>query len=512
MLTLTTVQMKRAEQLADEGGLSYRQMMENAGRMAFEYLNSRYVLAGKRCLILAGNGNNAGDGFVLAQRLREKGLSVTVLLCCGLPQTPLAKLEFRLAQESGAEILEHTQPDALSRIASAQVLVDAVFGTGFRGELPAGLEKAVDAFNESPGLKAALDIPSGVNADTGASGRFSIRVDLTLAFGAYKPAHTHLDSRVACGQVEVLDIGIPEEVVRAALSNQVSITSEQVRQYLPPRPKEVHKGCFGKLLNLSGSLRMPGAAMMSTLAALRTGAGVTTLAAPAQTARMLAPHLMEAISLPLPEGEKGEVSSAVLPGLRRLLEEMTVCLIGCGLSVTEETRRLVAGLVEGAPCRLVLDADALNCISQEDSPVELLRKCWETPVITPHPGEMARLTGLTLEQVRANTVSAARLFAKESRCVVVLKGHHTLIAAPEGELYRNTTGNAGLAKGGSGDVLAGMIAALAAQGLDAKQAAVCGVYLHGLAADRLAERMGLAGMLARDVIEELPAALKSIGR
>ena len=240
MLTLTTVQMKRAEQLADEGGLSYRQMMENAGRMAFEYLNSRYVLAGKRCLILAGNGNNAGDGFVLAQRLREKGLFVTVLLCCGLPQTPLAKLEFRLAQESGAEILEHTQPDALSRIASAQVLVDAVFGTGFRGELPAGLEKAVDAFNESPGLKAALDIPSGVNADTGASGRFSIRVDLTLAFGAYKPAHTHLDSRVACGQVEVLDIGIPEEVVRAALSNQVSITSEQVRQYLPPRPKEAH--------------------------------------------------------------------------------------------------------------------------------------------------------------------------------------------------------------------------------------------------------------------------------
>lgn len=511
MLPLTTDQMKKVEQLADEGGLSYAQMMENAGGMACQYLAARYDIAARRCVILAGGGNNGGDGFVLARCIAESGGVPVVVLCCGLPRTEIAILAYNAMAAAGVGVIDFAADPALAYeyVSQAQLIVDAIFGTGFHGEVTGPLAGLLQQANAAPATRIALDIPSGVDADTGDSGETSIHADVTLSFAAYKPAHTSLHGRASCGLVEVLDIGIPESVVLAALNNVTELSAELIGSLLPVRRPNSHKGNYGRLLNLSGSLRMGGAAMMSTYAALRCGAGTTTLATPKSVARMVAPHLMEAMTLPLEETADGALSTSCMATLEPMLSIATTCLMGCGLSLSAEVKRVVEQVVERAKCTLVIDADALNCISTDPN---ILTRTQRIPIITPHVGEMARLCDMSNEQVAENALSVAKLFAREKKAVVVLKDHRTIIATPTGELYRNTTGNAGLAKGGSGDVLAGMIASFAAQGLGAKNAALCGVYLHGLAADRLAGRMSQYSMLARDIVDELPALLKALGR
>lgn len=511
MLTLTTGQMKQVERLADEGGLSYAQMMENAGAMAYQYLAARYEIASRSCVILAGSGNNGGDGFVLARHIAEAGGSPVVVLCCGLPRTELAIAAYNALAELEVGAIDFAaDPDlACACIDQAQVIVDAVFGTGFHGEIGGPLAALLQRVNASPATRVALDIPSGMNADTGDSGEACLHADVTLAFAACKPAHSSLIGRASCGRVEVLDIGIPEGAVLAALNNVTELTPGVVSGLLPVRHPESHKGTYGKLLNISGSICMGGAAMMSTLAALRCGTGTTTLATPRTVAHMVAPQLMEAMTLPLEETAQGSLSVSCLRALDAMLPKMTACLMGCGLTASPDVKQAVEHVLREANCTLVLDADALNCLRENP---DLLLRARRTPIITPHLGEMARLCEMTVEQVAENAISVAKLFAKEKNAVVVLKGHHTIVATPTGELYRNTTGNAGLAKGGSGDVLAGMIASFAAQGMSPRDAAVCGVFLHGYAADRLAERMSQYAMLARDLIAELSVALKALGR
>ena len=247
--------------------------------------------------------------------------------------------------------------------------------------------------------------------------------------------------------------------------------------------------------------------MMSTLAALRTGPGITTLAAPVSVVQGIAPQLMEAMTVSLPETPEGSVAGGAVSGIAEELERASACLIGCGLRHTRESADLVRAVLNAARGTLVLDADALNCIGEN---AELLHGLARPAIITPHPGEMARLCGKSVAEILEKPAETALRYASDAGCVVVLKGHRTLVASPEGELWQNTTGNAGLAKGGSGDVLAGMIAGLAAQGMPPADAAVCGVYLHGYAADRLAERMSMRSMLARDIIAELPFAVAAV--
>lgn len=254
---------------------------------------------------------------------------------------------------------------------------------------------------------------------------------------------------------------------------------------------------------------MAGAAMMCTLSALRSGAGLVTLAAPESAARLAAPQVMEAMTLHLPETADGALAAEAVRPLEQALSHATAFGAGCGLSAAPGVREVLNALIPAADCPILLDADALNCLQGK---LSLLERARQTPVITPHPGEMARLAGMTVPQVTENAIAVAKLFAREHRAVVVLKGHRTLVAVPEGEVYRNTTGNAGLAKGGSGDVLAGMISAFLAQGMNPRDAALCGVFLHGKAADSLSARMGLYTILARDVISELPAIFRQLNR
>jgi len=510
MLTLTTAQMKRAEELADRQGLSYAQMMENAGAMLFKYLTARYELRERSCAILCGSGNNGGDGLVLARlMLQSGGKRPTVLLCAGEPRTPLAKANYQAFLAAGGQALDAGDiPNSCAALQSSQLIVDAVFGTGFHGELPSPADRIISCANASQATRVAVDIPSGMNADTGETGRVCFAADVTLALAACKGAHRRLPRGQGCGLVEVLDIGIPTEVILSVCSEAAPITKELVQSILPRRRPDSHKGDYGRLLLLCGSRRMCGAAMMAALAALRSGAGLTTLAAPEGVAMRVAPHLMEAMTLPLPEGGDGTLSVRAAAALSPLVRAADACGAGPGLSRGEGVRTAVEALLREAKGTLVLDADALNCLSEEPSLLDLAAK---PPILTPHPGEMARLCGMTVPQVTENAASVARLFAKEHRAIVVLKGHRTIVASSE-EIYENTTGNSGLAKGGSGDVLTGVISALAAQGLPPRDAALAGVYLHGLAADLLKPEMSEYTMLARDVIGALPAAFLSLER
>lgn len=510
MLTLTVAQMKNAERLADENGLSYGRMMENAGTAAFRYLKERHALLQKKCVILAGAGNNAGDGFVIARKMLEEGCVPVVLLCCGEPKSELARANFALYTEKKGIVIDAAEdPQGAERaLSQAGLVIDGIFGTGFRGELAATAAGMVALANAGGAERVALDIPSGMDADSGHAGEVCFRAGLTLSFAAFKPAHHNAESGAYCGRVEVLDIGIPADTAFAAAGDVRHLTAEYIQGLLPVRRADSHKGDYGNLLLIAGSNGMGGAAMMATLAALRSGAGKTTLASTATVVRSAAASLMEAMTLSLPEAD-GAIDGADSEQLERALHNATACMLGCGLSVTEGTKRLVTAVIEGTECPLVLDADALNILAEQP---ELLKRAARPPILTPHPGEMARLCGMTTRQIVENPMSAARLFAREYGCVVVLKGHRTVIAVPNGAVYVNTTGNAGLAKGGSGDVLAGMIAGLLAQGIPTEAAALCGVYLHGRCADRLAERMSQYSILARDVIAELPALLKELGR
>lgn len=511
MLTLTTMQMKKAEKLTDKAGLTYLEMMRNAGVTSYKYLDERYEVYKKNCVIVCGDGNNAGDGFVLAKKMLENGANVSLVLCCGLPHTKESLTMFEKIDKLEVEIipLQNNEELVRNKIDTAQMVVDAVFGTGFKGELPPNVGRLFAYINKSITIRIALDIPSGIEADTGECCQNAFEAEVTCCYMALKPAHTIPYSKNICGHIEVLDIGIPNDIISIVQSNVTLLMEDTIISILPKRNQYTHKGNYGKLLNICGSKNMCGAAMMATLSAMRIGAGVVTLATPKSVASSCCSNLMEAMTLPLEENSDGTCEKNAIETLKPALNNATACLIGCGLSVTPDVKQIVEFIINNTKCNLIFDADALNCISED---LSLLNTLQVPTVITPHIGEMARLSSLSVEQVNSNTIKVAKLFAREQNVIVVLKCHRTIIATPDGEIFQNTTGNAGLAKGGSGDVLAGMIAGLMAQGLEAKNAAICGVYLHGLCADRLDEKMSQYSFLARDLIEEIPYALKSIGR
>ncbi|WMJ22138.1 NAD(P)H-hydrate dehydratase [Paludicola sp. MB14-C6] len=507
MLVLTTVQMKRAEQLTASTSLSYIEMMQNAGTMAYNYCENKYNILTKKSVVVCGKGNNAGDGFVVAKKIHENGGSVSIILCCGESTTTESKQVFSELPIDSIEVIcfDSQLQRARDCINSADIVIDAVYGTGFHGDLPITLENIFDAINAVSAVKVALDIPSGMNADTGICANHHLIAETTLVFAAAKPAHVKKQAKEICGEIEVLDIGITNEILQMAQHNAVLLTYEMVAPFFPKRNPNTHKGSYGKFLNISGSKTMCGAAMMSTLSAMRIGAGVTTLATPKCVADICAVNLMEAMTVPLLESQTGSISADAIGDMDSLLSNADACLIGCGLSVTEDTKQVVKYIIENVQKNIVIDADGLNCISKDCS---ILKKLQKTAILTPHPGEMARLTGSTIEQVKANGYEMAKQFAQRYQVIVVLKGHKTIIATPEGELYVNSTGNAGLAKGGSGDVLAGMIGGLLTQGYEPKNAAIGGVYLHGMVADQLSEQMSQYSMLARDIIEQISYTLK----
>jgi len=504
MKTLTIQEMKAAEAAAVKRGSSYLQLMEQAGTACTYSILERYPVLNRRVTILCGSGNNGGDGLVIARLLDQRGADVQLVFCKGLPKTEEARAMLAKLPVSVQRIMANENLlVAINAIDGSDLLIDCIFGTGFYGEPDELLCSIFDLANRLRVPRIAVDIPSGMNGDTGEHGEKYLMPTETLALGAYKPAHLPEKAGPLCGELYLLDIGIEKTIIDDLVPDLVEVDAAFCRALLPTRDPMSHKGTYGRVLLLAGSVGMGGAAMMATKAALRSGAGITVLAAPRSVIQPAFPQLMEAMTVPLLQTEQGSVSFGALPVLRAQLEKSTAAVIGCGLGQESETRMLIRELAENTRIPLLLDADGINALAGH---TDVLKRRQAPTVLTPHPGELARLLGCTVAEIEQNRPKYARLAALETNAVVVLKGHHTLTSDQKGTLYRNHTGNAGMAKGGSGDVLAGIIGSLLAQRFAPEDAAVLGVYLHGLCGDLCAETMSQYAMLAGDLIEMLPKA------
>ncbi len=482
-------------------GVAAAALMERAGRaVARAVVDLTGGIYGRRAVVVCGKGNNGGDGLVAARHLARWGMRVSVV-SVEVPEElrePAATNARRLSEQG---LRAHPfAPRTLERdLARADVAVDAVFGTGFRGVPEDEWAAAIDGINAAGCSVVAVDIPSGVNGATGAVEGEAVRADLTVTFGAAKVGAVLLPGAELAGDVRVVDIGFPDDLLRA----DVFLTEPaDVAATLPTRAVDTHKRASGVLVVVAGSRGMPGAPAMIARAAARMGTGLVVVAVPGSILSVVQGGSTEAVYLALPETAEGTVGSAALEPVLQALERADAVAIGPGLTQAGETSAFVRDLVRASPTPIILDADGLNAFTGR---ARDLADRKADIVLTPHEGEFARLSGLTTRDLEADRLGAAWELASTSGAVTLLKGSRTIVAAPDGVARVNTTGGPVLATAGSGDVLTGVIGALLARGLDPTDAASSGAYLHGLAGTLAGAELG-EGTVAGDVIERLPAA------
>ena len=510
MKVVTGEQMKEIDRRAQEAGVSVSELMENAGRAVFE--EAKAILgspAGRRVVIICGKGNNGGDGLVAARYLKNRGAQVEVLLAAEAKELPgEPRANFESAVKIDVSVQERADGErVLASCQEADLVIDALLGTGVRGAVQGVAAEIIKAINRAGRPTLAVDIPSGVNADTGEICGAAVRAASTVTMGLPKWGLLNFPGAEYVGRLTIADIGFPPQAIAGITPLAESLDHKEAAALLPRRSRAAHKGDCGRILVIAGSVGYTGAAALSSLAALRIGAGLVTLAIPASLNDVMEVKLTEIITRPMPETAARSLSQAALEPILELAAKNDVVAMGPGLSLHPETVRLVRELVGRLPLPMVLDADALTALSEDLSP---LKGPHAPVVLTPHPGEMARLLNSSPAEVQKQRVSACREVARTARGVVVLKGAATLIADEEGRLRINRTGNPGLASGGTGDVLTGMIAGLLGQGLSPFDAAGVGVYLHGLAGDLAAAEKGEMGLIASDLLEKIPAATEQV--
>ena len=494
---VTTAQMKSAKRLCDEKHISFSQMMKNAGNAAGERV---LALCPEKAAaaVLCGSGNNGGDGFVIARKLLENGVDTWVILANGAPKTEISREYFSLLPRE--IVLDYNTDKARCNavLRESGIAVDCVFGTGFHGALPENIAELMTTANSVP-IKVAVDVPTGVNSDTGEADEHCFKPDFTLVLAAMKRGLINPACVDLLGKIELFDIGISEDCYE---DFSAKITDESAYSAIPKRKPSANKGTFGRLLNIAGSLCYSGAAAMSTKAALRTGAGLCTLAAPISVVKMLGAALHETTYLPLPETDDGFVAEKCTEKIAEMLPKMNAVCVGCGLGNSENTRILTEFVVKNAECPIILDADGINSLGGNINVLKERTSAGRATVLTPHPLEFSRISGLSVAEIQRDRIKAARGFSEETGAVVLLKGAFTVIAH-ESEVFVNPTGCAALAKGGSGDVLAGIIASLLAQGVEPLKAAASAAFIHGKAAENLAEKIPAHAVLATDLIDGL---------
>ena len=503
MVFLTSENIKEIESRAAETGMTHLRLMENAGSAAARIIRERYEVSGKSICVLCGKGNNGGDGFVIARKLMDAGAIVTAICVADPPATPDATEMFqRLSALKPDIIFFDTSPERVSiLLKTADIIVDAIFGYGFSGELKPSLLSLFKYVSAVSGTVVSIDMPSGANCDTGETAESCIAADLTVSFIALKPGQAVYPAAAYCGELIAVPIGVPQELVEEVKSEMFSVEYPLIAHLFGTRDKQAHKGDFGKALLVCGSRDMPGAAVISAKAAVRSGAGIVRLAVSDDLRACVAARLSECVFLSLPETGRGGLSETARETLTKAMSESTACLVGCGLGQGEDVSRTVTHIIKNAECPIVVDADGINAIAGS---IDIIGQCDVPVIITPHPGEMARLCGVTAEEIQRSRLKYAAEFARRHGVITVLKGANTLIALPQGRIYFNLTGNAGMATAGTGDMLSGMITAFLAQGFDPEYAAVAGVYLHGIAGDIAASKYSQRAMTPEDMIGELP--------
>ena len=460
---------------------------------------------GETVAVFAGAGNNGGDGICAAAKLIKLGYTVRTFMVGAIEKmtADTSVMAERLADADGL-LEEFTDNEDIAKyVCSADIIIDAMLGIGLNSDLRGNYLAAAELINSAQAYVIAADIPTGISADTGLVMGNAVKADVTVTFSMPKIGQYVEPGCVYCGKIQVCDIGIPRQVEELFDCKTYLVTEESAK--LPKRRPDTHKGDYGRDFILAGSIGYTGAPIMAAEAAIRMGAGLVYLGVPDSIYSIEAIRCKEAMPMPMPCDEDGLVSWNAREPVMSMLEQCDVCLAGPGLGTSYQLRYLLEAIVRHKDCRVILDADGINGIAEN---IDILKEAEKPVVLTPHPGEFAKVGG-KLENGR---VQGAREFAKEYNCILVLKGHRTVTALPDGRVYINTTGGPAMAKGGSGDVLAGMVTALVGQGIPAEKAAIAAVYLHGLAGDICADAMGEYSVIASDIIEAIPKAVKTVMR
>jgi hydroxyethylthiazole kinase-like uncharacterized protein yjeF len=511
MRVLNAAQMRDADrQTIEEIGIPSMVLMENAGRQVVAALEAAYDdLADRHVAVLCGRGNNGGDGFVVARTLYQRGTDVSVFVIGSLSSIKGdARLNVEILGRLGITVVEINDEQAwelhFSEISTCDLIVDAIFGTGLASPLAGMLETVAADINASGIPVTAVDLPSGLSADHADPIGDCIRAAMTVTLAAPKLPLVLPPGEAQAGNIVVADIGIPPGVIEHLAGPRLDLlTREAMREMIHPRGADSNKGDFGHVLIVAGSRGKSGAAHLAGVGALRSGAGLVSVATPMSAQPVVAAMAPEYMTVPLQETADGQVAGAAIERLLTL--EQDVIAVGPGLGTGPDVTALVEGLIERSESPLVLDADALNVLAAD--PERLQGAASRPIVITPHPGEMARLAGTSVEDVQSSRLDAARDFAVAHQIYVVLKGYRTLVATPEGKVFINPLGNPGMATGGTGDVLTGVLAAWLAQLLDAEAACKLAVYLHALAGDLTEADEGEVAMTAGDLAAHLGDAV-----
>ncbi|MBI5191660.1 MAG: NAD(P)H-hydrate dehydratase [Nitrospirae bacterium] len=490
----------------EEYGIPGVVLMENAGRgLVDEVVRKWGAVTGKKFVIFCGKGNNGGDGLVIARHLHNMGAKVAVRIFSDDMKSD-AGVNLSAAKSMGLDVKTVSEDLAAetSAVRHADIVVDAIFGTGLASAVGEPYRGVIEMVNANAQRVVSVDIPSGVDSDRGHVMGCAVHAHLTATFGLPKRGLYLYPGSQFAGEVRVVDISIPAEAVAAAPIKAGLLTAEAVSGFIPRRGPDTHKGTYGHLFILAGSVGKTGAAVLAAQAALRSGAGLVTVGVPESLNGIFEEKLTEAMTVPLPETPERSLASS---GLERILEELegkSAVAIGPGMSTNTDTAKLVESLLPRLKVPMLIDADGLNILALHDHLAGLINV---PAVLTPHPGEMGRLLGVLAREVQADRPAAALDLAAEVGKHVVLKGARTLIASPDGEFWINPTGNPGMATAGTGDVLTGIISSFIAQGLSVMDAARLGVYVHGLAGDLAASDKGQSGLIAGDIIDMVPNGL-----
>ncbi len=513
MKVVTPEQMRKIDKCAiEEYGIPGILLMENAaGAVAAEAAAMMDGCEGRLVTAVAGRGNNGGDAFAAARLLHSRGAYVRIYLIGekdGISGDEL--LNMNILEGIGADICElKPENGSLERfsedLAASSLLLDGIFGTGLGRDVTGFTADVIGMMNSSGRPILSIDIPSGIDGTDGSIRGTCIKADTTVTFCMPKPGLLLNPGCEYTGRLVIAGIGIPSCAINSQDIRTWIIDRQMAAAILPVRKLDSNKGDYGRALIITGSNGMTGSGCLASMAALRSGAGLVYTGVPGSLADVYGSKLTEPIVVPLEDAGGGCLSASCINSILEKIGKMDAVAIGPGLTVTEDVRKIVELVIESCKVPLILDADALNAISADPS---VLKKLKTGAVVTPHPGEMARLSGIGIKDVQSDRIGTALKFALQYGVTVVLKGSRTVVAYPDGKVFINMTGNAGMATAGTGDVLTGVIAGIAAQGAEAGAAAVAGVYLHGLAGDAAAEYKGMHGIVAGDLVDILPITIK----
>lgn len=507
MFILTADQMKRTDAYAIQTlQIPGKTLMGRAAEGIAEVISATAPHA-RAVACVCESGNNGGDGLALAGILARAGADVTVILASERAFSGDAAYYFERLPES-VRVLHYgaERGGCMAAIASADIAVDALYGTGFRGCLTGAAAELAEAMNGSSAAVYSVDIPSGCSCDTGAAEGVAVKADHTVTFSNKKPVHFLYPAAEFCGEVHLKDIGIPEQAVLSVEPYIREVTAGELRRILKPRPKNSHKGTFGRLGLVCGSDDMPGAAALAVSSALRSGVGLAELASVSSVVDKVSGRISEPVYLRL-ASVCGSIAEESIPELCELSARAQALVVGCGLGLAGDVASVVEKLARTASCPILIDADGITALKGN---IHVIKERASETVLTPHPREMARFCGLTVQQVQADRLNVARTVAADTGSIIVLKGANTVIACPDGRIYINPAATSALAKGGSGDVLSGLIGSLLAQGYSAEDAAVLGVYIHAKAGQYAADDSSEYSVLPSDLPGYFAKAFHSI--